>query len=156
MHSLVTEFSKDSNVRKVTVNSTLNKKYTRDSIDHNVSEIGRVDSSDRHRPSVTEGVGIFDEKTSKSGNDELEYSQKLLISGETRGKALIICNQHEFKPGMTAKELATVASRKKALKTCETVFNQYFGFEVLLKKLKHISSIWKFFLVCLMFNSLSF
>jgi len=103
--SLISEFSCDPDVQKVSVNSTLNKRYIRND-----------DGEERATGHDKEGR-LVDGKISQLLEHRIhkEVGQKI-------GKALIICNHHE--------DPDYGEHRKEALKNANTVLKEYFNFEV--------------------------
>jgi len=101
---LIVELSCDPDVQKVSVNSTLNKRYIREK--------------------------------DKCLADGCEVSYKLIDDpiqaefSEKKCKALIICNQFEMKSGMTEQNLQTTNIRRNTLTKAQTVFKEYWNFEV--------------------------
>jgi len=119
-HSLITEFSCDPDVQKVSINSTLNKKYIRDD-DGCLTDDGK----ERGTYDGVEGR-LVDDKASRLPENIMK---RVLETGKI-GKALIICNQHESIQGKSGEELKIVGFRQEALENAKIVLKEYFAFEV--------------------------
>jgi len=111
--SLISEFSCDPDVQKVSVNSTLNKRYIRND---DAEEREACDGKERATGHDKEGR-LVDGKISQLLGHRIQKKV-----GQKIGRAFIICNQHEdSKYGV---------ERKKALKNANAVLKEYFDFEV--------------------------
>jgi len=109
---LITELSCDPDVQKVSINSTLNKRYIRDE-DHCK---GR-ETDDGEKSRVHDGIEVKPDDVLI-----LTKSAESLAFIKKNGKALIICNQHD--------DSQYGKYRKEALKNASTIFDKYFNFEV--------------------------
>jgi len=118
--SLITKLSSDSDVLKIDVNSTLNKRYFREAIEKEDGVTGKANFEAETELEVVSAVPHID------ASDE----SILLVSGSNRGKALIICNNLELPANPTKHERVIQQRRMETLPLAEKVLSDHFGFNV--------------------------
>jgi len=166
IHSLIDEFSCDSDVQKVSVNSTLSKRYIKDrnecltdeaseastpdygeevptdDCEENQPDNGRASKSDSDEitsdDSVLRATTYGEER--KSGDEEPSrldggemrkpLENKMVISGDNRGRALIICNNLEISSNATSHEITISKRRSETLTSAQKILTDHFGFAV--------------------------
>jgi len=109
---LITKLSCDPDVQRVSVNSTLNKRYIRDD--------DECLADDSEQKETGDGEGSF-----KPIGDRIKVE-----CNQKKSKALIICNQFKMKPGMTQQDLEITNLRRNTLTKAQTIFKEYWNFEV--------------------------
>jgi len=114
IHSLISELSCNPYVQKVSVNSTLNKRYIRDK-DEYLAYYGEEKALNDVRES--------DLLATLSVN-------KLVISGHNRGRALIICNNLEISSNPPSYRRIVSEIRSKTLTSAKRILADHFGFDV--------------------------
>jgi len=124
IHSLISEFSCDPDVQKVSVNSTLNKRYIRDDDKCLVDDGEKRETSDEDRNKTNDGQERNTEGEKSRPDDGSIFSKSVenLALKKKIGKAFIICNQH--------KDSTHGKLRLEALKNAMKAFEEYFAFEV--------------------------
>jgi len=149
IHSLIDEFSCDPDVQKVSVNSTLSKRYIKDRNEcladdgetrtEDCGEGSKTDDCEENQPDngraskSNAGEIIPDDGVLRATTDDemrKPLEKKMVISGDNRGRALIICNNLEISSIATSHEITISKRRSETLTSAQKILTDHFGLAV--------------------------
>lgn len=130
---LINELTKDRNVETVSVNSTLNKKVIKDyeqlaRMQENKEQVKEAVQKEARIHQPSQDYSSFSAKN--SANFQHHVQNYLLITGERRGRALIICNNVQLTADSTKPDKTISSLRQETLQTALKVLGEHFRLQV--------------------------